>query len=52
MEGALIDQPAPGFLEAVKKTAHDHGALLIFDEIVTGFRWAIGGGAGVLRRRA
>ncbi len=43
MEAALIDQPAPGFLEAVKKTAHDHGALLIFDEIVTGFRWAIGG---------
>ena len=43
MEGALIDSPAPGFLEAVKKTAHDHGALLIFDEIVTGFRWAVGG---------
>ena len=43
MEGALIDSPALGFLEAVKKTAHDHGALLIFDEIVTGFRWAIGG---------
>jgi glutamate-1-semialdehyde aminotransferase len=43
MEAALIDSPAPGFLEGVKKAAHDHGALLIFDEIVTGFRWAIGG---------
>jgi glutamate-1-semialdehyde aminotransferase len=43
MEAALIDAPAPGFLEGVKKAAHDHGALLIFDEIVTGFRWAIGG---------
>jgi glutamate-1-semialdehyde aminotransferase len=43
MEGALIDAPAPGFLEGVKKLAHEHGALLIFDEIVTGFRWAVGG---------
>lgn len=43
MEAALIDAPTPGFLEGVKKAAHDHGALLIFDEIVTGFRWAIGG---------
>jgi glutamate-1-semialdehyde aminotransferase len=43
MEGVLIDAPAPGFLEGVKRLAHDHGALLIFDEIVTGFRWAMGG---------
>jgi glutamate-1-semialdehyde aminotransferase len=43
MEAVLLDAPAPGFLEGVKKLAHDHGALLIFDEIVTGFRWATGG---------
>jgi glutamate-1-semialdehyde aminotransferase len=43
MEAALLDAPAPGFLEGVRKLAHAHGALLIFDEIVTGFRWAIGG---------
>jgi glutamate-1-semialdehyde aminotransferase len=43
MEAALLDAPASGFLEGVRKLAHDHGALLIFDEIVTGFRWAIGG---------
>jgi len=44
MEPALLDAPAPGFLAGVKAAAHRHGALLIFDEIVTGFRWAVGGG--------
>ena len=43
MEAVLLDPPASGFLEGVKKAAHDHGALLIFDEIVSGFRWAVGG---------
>jgi len=43
MEAALIDEPAPGFLEGVRTAAHAHGALLIFDEIITGFRWATGG---------
>ena len=43
MEAVLLDAPAAGFLEGVKKAAHDHGALLIFDEIVSGFRWAVGG---------
>jgi len=43
MEAVLLDAPAAGFLEGVKKAAHDHGALLIFDEIVSGFRWAAGG---------
>jgi glutamate-1-semialdehyde 2,1-aminomutase len=35
--------PAPGFLEAVAKLARAHGALLIFDEIITGFRMSPGG---------
>jgi glutamate-1-semialdehyde aminotransferase len=43
MEPVLLDAPAPGFLEGVKAAAHRHGALLIFDEIVSGFRWARGG---------
>lgn len=43
MEAVLLDAPGPGFLEGVRKAAHDHGALLIFDEIVSGFRWAVGG---------
>ena len=35
--------PAPGFLEGVVDLAHRHGALVIFDEIVSGFRMALGG---------
>ncbi len=37
------ERPEPGFLAGVKELAHKHGALIIFDEIVTGFRLAIGG---------
>jgi len=43
MEPVLLDAPAKGFLEGVKERAHRHGALLIFDEIISGFRWAVGG---------
>ena len=35
--------PRPGYLEAVRKLTRDHGALLIFDEVMTGFRLARGG---------
>jgi glutamate-1-semialdehyde 2,1-aminomutase len=35
--------PQPGYLEAVRKLTRDHGALLIFDEVMTGFRLARGG---------
>lgn len=38
-----VDDPAPGFLEAVKEETHRAGAVLVFDEIVTGFRFAVGG---------
>jgi len=43
MEPVLLDAPNPGFLAGVKDMTHRHGALLIFDEIVSGFRWARGG---------
>lgn len=36
-------EPKPGFLEAVKELAHKNAALLIFDETITGFRFANGG---------
>ena len=36
-------QPVPGFLEAVREAATRAGSVLIFDEIVTGFRIAWGG---------
>ncbi len=35
--------PAPGFLEALRSLTEKHGALLIFDEVMTGFRVAPGG---------
>jgi glutamate-1-semialdehyde 2,1-aminomutase len=35
--------PEPGFLEALRTITTDHGALLIFDEVMTGFRVAPGG---------
>ena len=35
--------PAPGFLEAMRELCTRHGALLIFDEVMTGFRLALGG---------
>lgn len=35
--------PAPGFLQALRQICDEHGVLLIFDEVVTGFRLAYGG---------
>jgi len=41
--GATV--PEPGYLQSVVDAAHRHGALCIFDEIITGFRLAPGGAA-------
>ena len=35
--------PAEGFLEGLREATHRHGILLLFDEVVTGFRLAYGG---------
>ncbi|MGL4264260.1 MAG: aminotransferase class III-fold pyridoxal phosphate-dependent enzyme [Afipia sp.] len=43
LEPMSVAWPAPGFLEGVAELTRSHGALLIFDEIVTGFRFANGG---------
>jgi len=43
LEPMNVAEPAPGFLEGVKSLAHEHGALLVFDETITGFRYANGG---------
>jgi len=37
-------EPDRGYLEGVRKLADEYGALLIFDEVITGFRLALGGG--------
>ena len=43
MEPIGVDEPAAGFLNAARDLAHERGALLIFDEVITGFRLAPGG---------
>ena len=43
MEAARTEEPLPGYLEAVKRISHAHGALLVFDEMITGFRWHLNG---------
>jgi glutamate-1-semialdehyde 2,1-aminomutase len=43
IEPMNVAYPAPGFLEGLKQLAHDRGAVLIFDETITGFRFANGG---------
>jgi glutamate-1-semialdehyde 2,1-aminomutase len=35
--------PRPGFLESLRKLTEDHGIILIFDEVMTGFRVSYGG---------
>ena len=40
--------PAPGFLETMRELCTAHGALLIFDEVMTGFRLARGGAQELL----
>ncbi|MCJ1884641.1 glutamate-1-semialdehyde 2,1-aminomutase [Pseudomonas sp. LA21] len=35
--------PAPGFLEGLRRLCDQHGVVLIFDEVMTGFRVALGG---------
>jgi glutamate-1-semialdehyde aminotransferase len=43
LEPAGLDVPDPGFLEGVVDLARAHGAVSVFDEIITGFRIAAGG---------
>jgi len=43
MEPLTIIAPENNFLHEVKKMAHYYGALLMFDEIITGYRFAVGG---------
>ena len=40
---AGVIPPAPGFLEGLRELTAEHGVILIFDEVITGFRVAYGG---------
>lgn len=44
MEPCLFEKPKDGFLQGVRDLCTEHGALLIFDEMVLGFRLALAGG--------
>jgi glutamate-1-semialdehyde 2,1-aminomutase len=39
LEAARVDEPAPGYLQSLKELCHRNGAVLVFDEMITGFRW-------------
>ena len=43
LEPMNVADPAPGYLPGVRDLTHQHGALLVFDETITGFRYANGG---------
>jgi glutamate-1-semialdehyde 2,1-aminomutase len=39
LEPETIQPPAPGFFDGLRRLCDQHGAVLILDEIITGFRW-------------
>jgi glutamate-1-semialdehyde 2,1-aminomutase len=43
LEAARTIEPGPGFLQGVQSLCREHGAVLVFDEMITGFRWHLGG---------
>lgn len=43
LEPMNVAEPLPGYLEGVARLTREHGALLVFDETITGFRYADGG---------
>lgn len=46
LEAARTEEPAAGFLQALQALCREQGAVLVFDEMITGFRWHIGGAQG------
>lgn len=47
MEAATQTEPPAGYLQGVRDLATRHGAVLVFDEMITGFRWSEHGAQGV-----
>jgi glutamate-1-semialdehyde aminotransferase len=49
MEPVTFDPPPDGYLEAVRDLCTQHAALLIFDEVITGFRLHLGGAQAMFK---
>ena len=43
MEPVIVEKPEDNYLQKVKDLTHKNGALLIFDEMISGFKFAMGG---------
>jgi glutamate-1-semialdehyde 2,1-aminomutase len=43
MEAEAVTPPAAGYLNQLKQLCEERGAVLVFDEMITGFRWHLGG---------
>lgn len=43
LEAATIEPPAPGFLAGIRTLCDRNGIVMILDEMITGFRWHLGG---------
>lgn len=48
LEPMNIIEPNSGYLEGLKELLHSHGVVLVFDEIVTGFHFSMGGAQELL----
>ncbi|MEW2341917.1 glutamate-1-semialdehyde 2,1-aminomutase [Streptomyces griseoaurantiacus] len=47
LEPAATGEPPPGYLEGLRALADRHGCVLVFDEMITGFRWSEAGAQGL-----
>ncbi|MEW2529875.1 glutamate-1-semialdehyde 2,1-aminomutase [Streptomyces sp. NPDC047071] len=47
LEPAGHTEPPPGYLEGLRELADRHGCVLVFDEMITGFRWSEAGAQGL-----
>jgi glutamate-1-semialdehyde 2,1-aminomutase len=51
LEAETTVPPAPGFLEGLEDLIHKNGAVFILDEMITGFRWHVGGAQSLYHLR-
>ncbi len=47
LEAATQRDPPPGYLAGLRDLAHRYGCVLVFDEMITGFRWSEAGAQGL-----